>query len=180
MNGGLRVALLMLSGLAGLGACGARATKADTPAWRRLRPESAVFAINSGYVAPAQQVIRTADEWRSAWAQLQAPARPVSPPPTVDFKRESVIVVALGRQRSGGHAIRIVGIETRGRSTVIRVRAESPGRGCIVMSALTSPADVAVISAVVTDPIFEVARVSVDCGVDPPMPAGTAERETST
>ncbi len=180
MNGRLRAVLLMLSGLAGQGACGARATQADTPAWHRLRPESAVFVINSGFVAPAQRVVRTAGEWRSAWAELQALARPVSAAPAVDFKRESVIVVALGRQRSGGHVIRIVGVETQGRSTVIRVRVESPGRGCIVMSALTSPADVAVVSAVVREPIFAVERVSVDCTVDPPIPAGAAERETST
>lgn len=178
MNGRLRAVLLMLSGLAGLGACGAQESLADGPAMRRLQPGPGVFATNSGFIAPAQLVIRTAAQWRSAWAQLQALARPVGDPPAVDFRRESVIVVALGRQRSGGYAIRIVGVETQGAATVVRVRTESPGRGCIVMSALTSPADVAVVGAVVREPVFAVERVSVDCTADPTTPASDAERVT--
>ena len=152
------------------GCSAAQMTGADTRL-RRLRPDVPVFILNSGLEEATQRVIRDPQELAQLWQLLVANSRPAANVPAVDFTQDVVVVVGLGRQRSGGHTVQIDRVAQRGDALVVHVRAVVPGRGCIVSSAITSPADVALLrrpSGIVT---FEVETVTVDCPPEQP-PAG--------
>ena len=109
----------------------------------RLKPDTPAFTQTSGIDEPGQFVVRDADGWAAVWQRIHGRSRPIPPAPAIDFDREMVVVVALGRQQSGGYTIRVERAYLEGSTTVIIVREESPGEGCIVTDAITSPVDIA-------------------------------------
>ena len=107
----------------------------------RLRP-GYTFTFNSGYTAPARQVVRSEGEWRAVWAKLHQNVMPQPAVPAIDFGREMVLVAALGGRSSGGYSILVDSVYDAGSTLRAVVRKSSPGAGCIVTAALTQPVDV--------------------------------------
>lgn len=66
----------------------------------------------------------------------------------VDFEAQSLLLVALGEKRSGGHAAKIESIQRRGSTLHLRVVATAPGEGQMVTMALTYPYAAAVIAKI--------------------------------
>ena len=96
---------------------------------------------SSGFDEPAELVIRNRAALESAWARLFDQVQG-NPAPAVDFTRETVLLVALGRRSSGGYAVRVDAVTRRGESAVVRYTVTSPGPGCMSTQALTSPVEV--------------------------------------
>ncbi|MGH8863702.1 MAG: protease complex subunit PrcB family protein [Burkholderiales bacterium] len=126
-----------------LGAQGPGYAGSDLVPVARLRPDTISFTQTSGIDEPGQFVLRDADGWATVWQRIHGRSRPLPPVPAIDFDHEMVVVVALGRQQSGGYTIRVERAYLEGSTTVIIVREESPGEGCIVTDAITSPVDIA-------------------------------------
>jgi len=139
----------------------------DSIAVERLRPDAPAFTLNSGLDERGQFVARDAVEWASIWQRVHARSRPSPPPPEVDFGREIVVVAAVGRQRSGGYAIRIDRAYLEGAKTIIVVREESPASGCVVVAAMTSPVDIARLPALDGPVEFRVESIVRDCNQSP-------------
>jgi len=129
----------------------------------RLRPNATAFTHSSGIDKAGQFVLRNAGDWAAIWQRIHSRMSPVPRLPEIDFAHDMMIVVALGRRRSGGHAIRIDQAWREGETTVVVVRQESRAAGCIVPSAMTSPVDVARLPAA-QDPVeFRFESVILDC-----------------
>jgi hypothetical protein len=110
----------------------------------RLRSEPYSFAFVSGLDRPARIVIRDASTWQAIWTQINRGSSPVSPPPTIDFSREMVVVAALGTHSTGGYSILVDGasvVDSNG--TAVAIRSVSPGPDCGVTEAFTEPVDIA-------------------------------------
>jgi PrcB C-terminal len=99
------------------------------------------FRYNTGYLTPQRLVIRTAEQWSQAWAQITQNLLPRPSAPTVDFAHEMVILVAMGQRPSGGYSITVDGVYDVGGRIVAEVRESSPGASCITTAALTQPVD---------------------------------------
>ena len=143
-----------------LGAKWSASECADLVPVERLRPDAPAFSLLSGIDEPGQFILRNADDWAAVWQRIHGRSSPKPPVPTFDFDRAMVVVVALGRQRSGGYAIRVERAYREEATTVIVVHEESPGERCVVTNALTSPVDVAKLP-VSPDPVeirFEASR----------------------
>ena len=95
----------------------------------------------SGFDEPAELVIREQSALESAWSRVHNQVQG-NPPPAVDFARETVLLVALGRASSGGHDVHIDAVARTGDEAVVRYTATRPGPGCMTTQALTSPVDV--------------------------------------
>ncbi|HEX8272958.1 MAG TPA: protease complex subunit PrcB family protein [Longimicrobiaceae bacterium] len=149
MRSNLVLAITLAAGLAGCAAsspvggdASADRQAAGSPVpVTRLRP-GYTFTFNSGYTAPARQVVRSEGEWRDVWARLHETMMPQPPLPAVDFSREMVIVAALGQRSSGGYSILVDSVYDAGSALRAVVRRSSPGAGCIVTASLTQPVDV--------------------------------------
>lgn len=83
--------------------------------------------------------------------------------PTVDFTGFSVIVLHMGRQRSGGHAITVDSITRVGATLRVVVRLRVPGEGCMTTMALTSPFQVVLVPAGATHADFVTETEAVAC-----------------
>ena len=95
----------------------------------------------TGFDEGAELVIRERAALESSWARVFNQVQG-NPAPAVDFARESVILVALGTRRTGGHDVRVDAITRSGDGAVVRYTATSPGPGCITTQGVTSPVDV--------------------------------------
>ena len=129
----------------------------------RLRPEADSYTQSSGLDEPAEILVRDENRWSAVWQQIHGHTRPSPPLPDIDFGKEMVIAVAMGRQRSGGYEIRIDRAWQERGVTVIVVRRYEPAAGCILPAAITSPADIARLPSA-PDPVeFRLESVTRDC-----------------
>lgn len=99
----------------------------------------------SGFNAPSRMVIRNEEVWRAAWATLNIGMQPGVTPPTIDFSRSAVILVALGERGSSGYDIRISRVAHDANRLYVEVTSTSPGDQCATLTVLTQPVDVVVI-----------------------------------
>ena len=127
------------------------------------RPVASAVLLNTGLTEPVNLVIDNAEQWRLQWGRLMSNRRPEPALPAVDFKRDIVVVAALGRQSSGGFVIRIDRIEPGSNGTVLHVLVKEPGAGCINPAVLAAPADIVVLPRGVLPVQFAVARVREPC-----------------
>jgi hypothetical protein len=95
----------------------------------------------SGYDESAELVIRDRGQLESAWKTLFN-GIPGNTPPTVDFAKEMVVLVALGSRSSGGYAAHVDAITRGADGAVVHYTATRPGSGCMTTQSLTSPVDV--------------------------------------
>ena len=127
------------------------------------RPLEARQLQNTGFDAATQVVIADQTAWREAWARLMSSRRPLPPAPEMDFSRQIVVIVAMGRQVSGGHSIRVVTVDRQASGVVVRAVAQEPGRGCISTANITSPADVVVLPVDAQPVTFDLRHEKRDC-----------------
>jgi len=91
----------------------------------------------SGIQEARQEVVRDSQAWTNIWSQHRGKSS--APCPPVDFSKEMVVVVTMGRQNSGGFAVRVMGAETTRDAMRIRVSRTSPQKGNRAIQVLTAP-----------------------------------------
>jgi hypothetical protein len=111
----------------------------------RITPNAPAIVYYSGLVEPARMVIDDPAALASVWARVFANGSELPPLPKVDFRRERVIVAALGGRATGGYGIEITGADLEGDEIVVDVVSTSPGGDCAVTDAVTAPVDIATI-----------------------------------
>jgi hypothetical protein len=91
-----------------------------------------------GIQTAKREVIKDQSAWDKLWAQH---AQPVNEPekPKVDFSKEMVILVAMGRKTTGGHSIEITSVKPDRDHLIITVKSSSPPPGAFATQALTAP-----------------------------------------
>lgn len=92
----------------------------------------------SGIDESARVVVRDAPEWTRYRERLGGD--PAASLPAVDFSREMVIVVAMGRRPTGGFGIEVDSVVARDGSMVVAVTQTAPGSTCMTTQAFTAPA----------------------------------------
>jgi hypothetical protein len=97
-------------------------------------------ARNTGFVDATRLVVRDSATWRAVWARLLArgdPRRapPPADPPTIDFERELVVVLAQGLQGDCSEGIAVDSVYRVGQGpdvvVVVRQRAVLGPCGCL-------------------------------------------------
>ena len=93
----------------------------------------------SGVREAKQEVIKGQAAWDKFLSAHQANAKSAPQIPAVDFAKEMVIAVTMGRKSSGGYSIEIIGVEAAANRLKISVKRNSPVPGAITITALTAP-----------------------------------------
>jgi hypothetical protein len=123
----------------------ARAKEPDLPAtspplhvpfWR-LDP-----IANSGLRDPVELVVRSRKEFERIWNLLYANS--VRPPrlPFVDFKREVILIIGMGRRMSAGYVIRTLSVTDRGDAIFVVYSSGGLGSEGMTIPSITSPTEV--------------------------------------
>jgi hypothetical protein len=113
---------------------GAASSAADRPEFKTLAKGSV-----SGITEPKQEVIKETDIWEKLWTKHTGRSIPVEKMPAVDLSKEMIVMVTMGRQRTGGYLIEVVKIEPSDRQLRITVKRTSPRSGALTTQALTAP-----------------------------------------
>jgi hypothetical protein len=95
--------------------------------------------VQSGVAKPSNQVIEDAEAWRKIWKEIHARQKPAPDVPEIDFDKQTVLAVFMGRKPTGGYATKITRITDTGKRIEATVQEHAPGPGDIVTQALTSP-----------------------------------------
>ena len=112
----------------------------------------------SGFQEPAQIVVTNAAQFAEVWKKHSAIQSPVKPPPKVDFEKETVLFVALGRKNSGGHAVEIAAIKPSDEKTEVLLKVRAPRPGGIQLQAITAPFHMAAVPKIEGPVKFKVDR----------------------
>ena len=92
----------------------------------------------SGIVEARQEVITNRaglDELLKKFANQQA----VANLPVIDFGKQAVVFVSMGRQNTGGYGVDISGVDVKGDETLISVQRKRPKPGSMSVQTLTTP-----------------------------------------
>ena len=117
----------------------------------------------NGFDRPVRAVIRDEESWRAAWTTLYIGMSPVVVPPTIDFSRSTVILVALGPRATGGYDITVSRVARDAGVLYVQVTSTSPGDHCVVSMALTRPVDVVAVPHTVERVVFVEKRQVLQC-----------------
>src|SRR5262249_49508438 len=85
------------------------------------------------------EILKDQTAWEKFWSAHCATTKPTPRIPAVDFAKEMVLAVTMGRKNSGGYAIEITGVEATANRLKIFVKRTSPAPGAITITALTAP-----------------------------------------
>lgn len=88
---------------------------------------------------PTQVLVTNATQWNELWQRHQVDRTPPESVPKIDFEKESVIFVTLGRKRTGGYAVEIAKVQDTGKVTEVLVRTRAPKPGGFQLQALSVP-----------------------------------------
>jgi len=98
---------------------------------------------NSGLKDPVRTVVRDSSAWKDWWGRVTANHLQAVPVPSVDFRREMVILVGLGPQQSTGYDVHVMSARHVGATLQIRVQVSLLGLGpCMAGMMVTSPVDI--------------------------------------
>ncbi len=97
--------------------------------------------IHSGVDTNKVVAIRDAALWSTVWKEHKRTLLSPEEPPAVDFAKEMVIAVFMGRRPSGGFSVNIKDISASEPAAGLTVHFEEvkPGRGCFATAMITSP-----------------------------------------
>ncbi|HEX9946649.1 MAG TPA: protease complex subunit PrcB family protein [Allosphingosinicella sp.] len=123
----------------------------------------ASFRYMSGLYAERLFAIRGAAEWQGQWRRITARQGDPPPLPPVDFRREMLLVAAMGPQPSGGYRVVIDKVIDVPGERLAFVRFVSPGRRCGAIAAVTSPVDIVRLPASPLNVRWVVERQAADC-----------------
>ena len=143
----------------------ARGEDVDVPIQQRWT--SSVGGVDTA----GRHVIQDADAWTELWGKIHRISRPAPKLPGVDFEKQTVLAVFMGRQRTGGHSIRIASVRDTGSEVIVRVKTKSPPPGAMVTMALTHPYDVVAIAKTSKPVKFEDAAAAAPPKKRPPEAA---------
>jgi len=91
--------------------------------------------ITSQIDVARQAAVRSDAEWNMLWSQHAGDrARPA-----VDFNREMVLAVFVGRRPTAGFSVEIVGAREESGALVVSYRESRPPAGIVTAQVLTSP-----------------------------------------
>jgi hypothetical protein len=93
----------------------------------------------SGIQEESQIVVTNRIDWEKVWKRHGARSEPKEPAPEIDFKKETVLVVAQGQKRTGGYSIEIAEVRRKDGKAQVLVKSKAPKPGGLTIQALTAP-----------------------------------------
>jgi hypothetical protein len=127
-------------------------------------PKEFYFAYTDGQMGPVRALVRTEGEFREYWKRAHTGVPDAPPPPTIEFSKEMVAVVALGLLGAPGHRARIASAVDQDGILDIVVDVHVYGRGvCIVADQDVWPTLMVRLPATQSMPLFHDRRVVDKC-----------------
>jgi hypothetical protein len=130
----------------------------------RLREGPVAFSTYTGVRDSLRAVVRDSGLWRELWARINQPFLPAPPLPSIDFRREMIVVAALGARPTAGYDVVIEGVAQDSTGIEVALRRQAPAPGCPVAAAMTQPLDLARIPASDHPVRFRERTVVIPCG----------------
>ena len=95
---------------------------------------------------PARIVVSDSLSWVQLWATIIEGHSDPAKLPAVDFRKQQVVVAALGERKRAGYAIRIEQIEQSNGLRQIVVEETAPGANCNSPEVITTPLEAVVVN----------------------------------
>jgi hypothetical protein len=93
---------------------------------------------------PRVEIARDASTYQRLWGFLVGAG---TPPPALDFSRETAVFLLLGTRNTGGYGITPKNVTLEGDVAVIEAEVTSPPRGSMVTQVITAPFAVVAITS---------------------------------
>lgn len=129
---------LFVVGFCACGDEGASAAPAqNAPAASRDSIVVLLQARESGIRSARRELIRDSSTFAHAWTEASGD---VARRPSVDFRIDEVIFVALGQRPSTGHAVRVLRVRSGAKQDSVDIEITVPGKNCGTSPVVQTPA----------------------------------------
>jgi hypothetical protein len=104
-------------------------------------------------------LIDSQEEWDDVWDEIGRGG----PPPSVDFRRDDLLLVSAGSQPNRCYSIQIQNVRLLGGRLEVDADQREPGADCLCLDEIVRPVHVVRIRETGRQPDFDVDRVVRDC-----------------
>lgn len=108
---------------------------------------------------PATEIIDNSREWEDVWDEIGRGG----PPPTVDFSRDMVALVAAGERPNGCYSVEITSINLRSGFLRINADVNAPGSNCVCPAVIVQPVHAVRLPRTSRSASFDVRQVTQSC-----------------
>jgi len=116
------------------------AQEAFRPAPQQLAWETIASGTQAtGVQGATYQLITSQDQLIGVWSQMHASQLQQPPLPQVDFQRETLVAIFLGRRSTGGYGVTVRRVSVEGNDLYLDTEFREPAAGAITTQVLTSP-----------------------------------------
>jgi hypothetical protein len=158
---------LAIAGALAIGACQTAPAGPDAPppGAATVTAQEVLSIQNqwSGYEAATTQLITTPQAWATAWQVIHRDMAPQPPLPAVNFDSHVLLLAAMGQRSSGGHSIRITGVQAHNNVFYAAVTETAPGPNCMTTTVMTAPVHVVQVPRQGASATFNVTRTTQSC-----------------
>jgi hypothetical protein len=103
---------------------------------------------------PVRIVISDSLSWAQLWTQIIEGQNNPTRLPAIDFRKQQVVVAALGERKRAGYAIKIEQIEQSDGMRQVVVQETAPGPNCSSAEVITTPLDAVVVNKTALPSMF--------------------------
>jgi hypothetical protein len=166
---GLGITIAAVAGIAALGLQGCAdaasplAPSAKVVETAAVPMRTVLESQNSQVQTPRRLVIRSEAAWEEVWAELQGQGASSATRPEVDFRKEIVLLAALGTKPNAGYTVSLGPTVQVGDVVTATVRKVMPGARCGSADVVTHPFSIATIPATDLPVDFVEAEEVADC-----------------
>jgi hypothetical protein len=93
----------------------------------------------SGIQQQLEVVVTNKNQWEELWGKHTAQKLPKPPAPEIDFDKQSIVFISLGRKNTGGYSVEITDIQRSGKKAEVLFSSKEPKPGGFTIQALTAP-----------------------------------------
>lgn len=118
---------------------------------------------NSGFEKLTQEVFNNQQDFDKAWATAWSHFSDPTPTPSIDFTKETIVLVALGMRNNGGYQLKINSVHEQGNEITVDYTEITPNSKCATTQAIVFPYEFISIPKTSTKVVFKTSEQVGDC-----------------
>jgi len=108
-----------------------------------------------GYTTPEIRVVKGRESLLKVYGQVNKSRKPGFPIPDIDFSRETIVAVFMGKKNTGGYGVAVEEVREEKGKLIVAIKETKPSSGAMAITVITQPFCIVKINSSNKELVFE-------------------------